>query len=187
VARDYEMEAAVAAVEGRVDEPIVRALVVGSPGSQDGSVKGALTSVFGRSRREAGLHARNVVVLTPTSVLVFSCRSRGWPPAADGRVAAWPVDTVTVEADADEKWSAFNASHSGSVTNRFYRITLTAAGTDAPIELEVARSDSARTTIQALEDATGSAPSKITARRRAKQRSAAASTDAPSAGEVDGE
>jgi hypothetical protein len=187
VARDYEMEAAVTAVEGRVDEPIVRALVVGSPGSQDGSLKGALTSVFGRSRRDSGLHARNVLVLTSTSIRVFSCTSHGWPPPVDDEVATWPVGTVTVAAVADEKWSAFNASNSGSVTNRFYRITLRATGADAPIELEVARSDSARMTIQALEDATGSAPSKITARRRAKQRRDAAAVDASSSGEGDGE
>jgi len=170
VARDYEMEAAVAAVDGRVAEPIVRALVVGAPGSQDGSVKGALTALFGRARRDSGLHTRNVLVLTATTISVFACRSRGWPPPVDGEVGTWPVTAMTIEAVADEKWSAFNASDSGSVTNRFYGIRLTPADGSAPIELEVARSDSARATIQALEDATGSAPSKITARRRAKQR-----------------
>ncbi|MFI5045729.1 MAG: hypothetical protein ACHQIG_01580 [Acidimicrobiia bacterium] len=171
--RDYEMEAAVAAVGGRVSEPIVRALVVGSPGSQDGSLKGAITSVFGRSRRTAGLHSRNVLVLTPSAIRIFSCRSRGWPPEVDGEVGTWPVGDVLVEAIADEKWSAFNASHSGSVTNRFYRIALMPRGGE-PVELEVTRTDSARATIQALEDATGSAPSKITARRRKKEQRDAA-------------
>ncbi|MFL6242063.1 MAG: hypothetical protein ACJ73V_03445 [Acidimicrobiia bacterium] len=35
--------------------------------------------------------------------------------------------------------------------------------------MQCPRTDSARTTIQALEDATGSKPSRITARRRKKQ------------------
>jgi len=173
VARDYELEAAVAAVGDRVDAPIVRALVVGSPGSQDGSLKGAVTSVFGRSRRSAGLHARNVLVLTEAEIRIFSCRSRGWPPEVDGEVGTWPVGSTRVEAVADDKWSAFNASHSGSVTNRFYRIRLVPASGD-PVDLEVTRTDSARATIQALEDATGSPASTITARRRSKQRREAA-------------
>jgi hypothetical protein len=115
------MEAAVAAVEGRVSEPIVRALLVGSAGSSEGTLGGALKSLFGRSRRKAGLR------------------------------------------------SAFNASHSGSVTNRFYDITLTPTSADEPIVVQCPRTDSARTTIQALEDATGSKRSRITARRRKKQ------------------
>jgi hypothetical protein len=43
--RDYEMEAAVAAVEGRVTEPVGRALIVGAPGSQEGTLGGALNSL----------------------------------------------------------------------------------------------------------------------------------------------
>jgi hypothetical protein len=79
--RDYEMEAAVAAVEGRVTEPVGRALIVGAPGSQEGTLGGALNSL-------------------------------------------------------------------------------------QPVVVQCPRTDSARTTIQALEGATGSKPSRITARRR---------------------
>ena len=76
---------------------------------------------------------------------------------------------VKIAAEAAEKWSAFSASHSGSVTNRFYDITLTVPAAEEPIVVSCPRTDSARTTIQALEDATGSKPSRITARRRMKQ------------------
>ena len=112
--RDYEMEAATKAVEGRVSEPIVRALLVGSAGSSEGTLGGALKSLFGRSRRKAGLHSRNVLVLTTTSIRVFACDAHGWPPRARDEVGAWPVGSVRVSAEAAEKWSAFNASHSGS-------------------------------------------------------------------------
>ena len=72
-------------------------------------------------------------------------------------------------AEAAEKWSAFSATESGSQTNRFYNITLTVPDADDPVVVQCPRSDSARTTLQALEDATGSKPSRITARRRKKQ------------------
>ena len=49
--RDYEMDAAVAAVDGRVSEPVVRALIVGAPGSQEGTLGGAIKSLFGRKRK----------------------------------------------------------------------------------------------------------------------------------------
>jgi hypothetical protein len=166
--RDYEMEDATKAVEGRVAEPIVRALLVGSAGSSEGTLGGALKSLFGRSRRQAGLHSRNALVLTPR-LRVFACDSHGWPPRARDEVGAWPVGAVRVSAEAAEKWSAFNASHSGSQTNRFYDVTLTPTAAGEPVVVQCPRTDSARTTIQALEDATGSKPSRITARRRKKQ------------------
>jgi hypothetical protein len=182
--RDYEMEDAVKAVEGQVPEPIVRALLVGSAGSNEGTLGGALKSLFGRSRRKAGLHSRNALVLTPTSIRVFACDAHGWPPQARDEVGAWPVGSMRVSAEAAEKWSAFNASHSGSQTNRFYDITLmpTEAGGE-PVVVQCPRTDSARTTIQALEDATGSKPSRITARRRKKQqREGAEESETPEAG-----
>jgi hypothetical protein len=162
------MEDATKAVEGLVAEPIVRALLVGSAGSSEGTLAGALKGLFGCSRRKAGLHSRNALVLTSTSIRVFACEPHGWPPRARDEVGAWPVGTVRVSAEAAEKWSAFSASHSGSQTNRFYDITLTPAEAE-PIVVQCPRTDSARATIQALEDATGSKPSRITARRRKKQ------------------
>jgi hypothetical protein len=78
--RDYEMEAATAAVDGRVSEPVVRALIVGAPGSAEGTLGGAIKSLFGRKRRSGGLKSRNVLVLTPTSIRLFTARGRGWPP-----------------------------------------------------------------------------------------------------------
>src|SRR5256885_15522590 len=66
--RDYELEAATAAVDGYISEPVVRALIVGAPGSQEGTLGGALKSLFGRSRRKSGLRHQNVLVLTPTSM-----------------------------------------------------------------------------------------------------------------------
>src|SRR2546425_13286672 len=85
--RDYEMEDAVKAVEGQVAEPIVRALLVGSAGSSEGPLGGALKSLFGRSRRKAGLHSRNALVLTTTSIRVFACDAHGWPPRRATRLA----------------------------------------------------------------------------------------------------
>jgi hypothetical protein len=167
--RDYEMEAAVAAVEGRVTESIVRALIVGAPGSQEGTLGGALKSLFGRKRRSAGLRSRNVLVLTPTSIRVFTARGRGWPPEADEEVGAWTVKDVKVATEAAKKWSAWSATESGSQTNYFYDISLTVPDHEQPVVVQCPRSDSARTTIQALEDATGSKPSRITARRQKKQ------------------
>ena len=101
--RDYEMEAAVAAVDGRVSEPVVRALIVGAPGSQEGTLGGAIKSLSGRKRRSSGLKSRNVLVLTPTSIRVFTATGRGWPPEADEEVGAWPVKAVKVAAEAAEK------------------------------------------------------------------------------------
>jgi hypothetical protein len=167
--RDYEMEDATKAVEEQVSEPIVRALLVGSGGSSEGTLGGALKSLFGRSRRKAALHTRNALVLTTTSIRVFACDAHGWPPRARDEVGSWPVGSARVSAEAAEKWSAFSATNSGSVTNRFYNITLTPTAADEPIVVQCPRTDSARTTIQALEDATGSNPSRITARRRKKQ------------------
>jgi hypothetical protein len=168
--RDYEMEAATAAVDAHVSEPVVRALIVGSPGSQEGTLGGALKSLFGRSRRKAGLRHQNVLVLTDTSIRVLTCTGgRAWPPRIDEEIGAWPVNAVKVAAEAAEKWSAFSATDSGSVTNRFYNITLTVPDAEDPVVVQCPRTDSARTTIHALEDATGSKPSRITARRRKKQ------------------
>jgi hypothetical protein len=167
--RDYEMEAAVAAVDGRVSERVVRALIVGAPGSQEGTLGGAIKSLFGRNRRSAGLKSRNVLVLTRTSIHLFTATGRGWPPEADEEVGVWPVNAVKVAAEAAEKWSAFSATESGSQTNRFYNITLTVPDDEGPVVVQCPRTDSARTTLQALEDATGSKPSRITARRRKKQ------------------
>ncbi|HEY3097091.1 MAG TPA: hypothetical protein VGK05_09640 [Acidimicrobiia bacterium] len=168
--RDYENEAATAAVDGYLSEPVVRALIVGAPGSQEGTLGGALKSLFGRSRRKSGLRHQNVLVLTPTSIRVFTCTGgRAWPPEVDEEVGAWPVTDVRVSAEAAEKWSAFSATESGSQTNRFYNIALTVPDADEPIVVQCPRTDSARATIQALEDATGSKPSKVTARRRKKQ------------------
>jgi hypothetical protein len=185
--RDYEMEAAVAAVEGRVPEPAVRALIVGSAGGQEGTLGGVFKQFFNRSRRKSGLRSQNVLVLTNESIRVFTCtRGRGWPPRVDEEIGAWPVHTVKVAAEAAEKWSAFSASHSGSVTNRFYNITLNVPGAEEPVVVSCPRTDSARTTIQALEDATGSKPSRITARRRKKQqreRAAAAQAEKPESAE----
>jgi hypothetical protein len=56
--RDYEMEAAVQSVEGAVAEPVVRALIVGSAGSQDGTLGGVFKQFFNRSRRKTGLRSR---------------------------------------------------------------------------------------------------------------------------------
>jgi hypothetical protein len=108
-------------------------------------------------------------VLTTTSVRVFACDAHGWPPRARDEVGAWPVGSVRVSAEAAEKWSAFSATDSGSVTNRFYNITLTPRAAYDPIVVQCPRTDAARTTIQALEDSTGTEPSRITARRRKKQ------------------
>jgi hypothetical protein len=168
--RDYEMEAAVQSVEGRVPEPIVRALIVGAPGSQEGTLGGALKSLFGRSGRKSRLRHRNVLVLTPTSIDIFTCRGgSAYPPEVDEEIGAWRVGEVRVSTEAAKKWSAWSATRSGSQTNYFYNISLTVPDAEEPIVLQVPRTDSARATIQALEDATGSKPSKVTARRRKKQ------------------
>ena len=168
--RDYEMEAAVQSVEGHVPEPIVRALIVGSAGSNYGTLGGVFKQFFNRSRRKTGLRSKNVLVLTKDFVRVFTCKGgNDWPPRVDEEIGAWSVGNVKVAAEAAEKWSAFSGTHSGSVTNRFYDITLTVPAVEVPIVVSCPRSDSARATIQALEDATGSKPSRITARRRKKQ------------------
>jgi hypothetical protein len=101
---DYETEAATAAVDGHVSEPVVRALIVGSLGSQEGTLGGALKSLFGRSRRKSGLRHQNVLVLTDKSIRVFTCTGgRAWPPRVDEEVGAWPVGLVNVAAEAAEK------------------------------------------------------------------------------------
>lgn len=168
--RDYELEHATKAVEGHVSEPVVRALIVGAPGSQEGTLGGALKSLFGRSRRKAGLRHQNVLVLTSTSIRIVTCRGgRAFPPEIDEEVGVWPVRDVKVATEPDKQWSAFSATESGSQTNYFYNISLTVPGADDPVVVQCPRTDSARATIQALEDATGSKPSKVTARRRKKQ------------------
>jgi hypothetical protein len=90
--RDYENEAATKAVEGYLSEPVMRPLIVGAPGSQEGTLGGALKSLFGRSRRKSGLRHQNVLVLTPSSIRVFTrTAGRAWPPEVDEEVGAWPV------------------------------------------------------------------------------------------------
>jgi hypothetical protein len=154
--RDYELEHATQAVEGHVSEPIVRALIVGAPGSQEGTLGGAIKSLFGRSRRKFGLRHQNVLVLTPTSIRIFTCTGgRAYPPDVDEEVGTWPVRDVKVATEAAKKWSAFSATDSGSVTNYFYNILLTVPGAEEPVVVQCPRTDSARATIQALEDATG--------------------------------
>jgi hypothetical protein len=167
--RDYELEHATAAVDGRVSESIVRALIVGAPGSAEGTLGGAIKSLFGRKRRTGGLKSRNVLVLTPTSILLFTCDARGWPPEVQDEVGAWPVRDVKATTEAGKKWTGWSATESGSETNYFYDISLTVPGAEEPVVVQYSRTDSARATMQALEDATGSPPSKATARRRKKQ------------------
>jgi hypothetical protein len=89
--------------------------------------------------RKAGLHSRNALVLTPTSIRVFACDAPGWPPRARDEIGAWPVGTVRVSAEAAKKWSAFSVSHSGSQTNRSYDITLTPADAAEPIVVQCTR------------------------------------------------
>src|SRR5262249_23121683 len=111
--RDYEMEAAVQSVGGHVPEPIVRALIVGSSGSNDGTLGGVFKQFFNRSRRKTGLRSKIVLVLTKDSVRVFTCKGgNDYPPRVDGELGAWPVGNVKVAAEAAEKWSAFSATHS---------------------------------------------------------------------------
>jgi hypothetical protein len=50
--------------------------------------------------------------------------------------------------------------------------------------VQCSRTDSARTTIQALEDATGSKPSRITARRRKKQQREREGAEEPESAEA---
>jgi hypothetical protein len=161
------MEAAVAAVEGRVPDEIVRALIVHPPGAVDATLTGALRGIFGRKKRKAGLHHRNVLVLTKTTVQLFACDAKSHPPVVVDELGGWPVEQVRVATVAKEKTSP--GSSAGSITARFYSMTLTVPGGAEPIEVDVPRTDSARETILALEDATGSPPSKITSRRRAKR------------------
>lgn len=163
------MEAAAAAVEGRVPEEIVRAMIVHPPGAVDGTLGGALRGLFGRKRRQAGLHHRNVLVLTPTTIRLYACDAKSQPPVVLDDLGAWPVNQSRVETVAKEK-SSWSDTMGGSTTARFYSMKLTVPGREEPIELDVPRTDSARETIMALEDATGSKPSKVTARRRAKRR-----------------
>jgi len=165
--RDYDMEAAAAAVVDRVPEDITRALIVQPPGALHATMGGALRGLFGRNKRRAGLNQRNVLVLTPTSVRLYACEAHDWPPRATDDLGAWPVDGVRIATVAKEKHSTHSVQ--GSVTAKFYVITLTVPGTPDPIEVECPRTDSARETILAIEDATGSRPSKVTARRRAKR------------------
>jgi hypothetical protein len=165
--RDYEMEDAVAAVIDRVSESITRALLVQPPGALHGTMGGALRGLFGKRRRASGLNQRNVLVLTPTSVQLFACEAHGWPPRAVDDLGAWPVDAVRIATVAKETHSTHSVR--GSMTAKYYVITLTVPGAEEPIELECPRTDSARETILAIEDATGSPPSKVTARRRAKR------------------
>ena len=166
--RDYEQEAAEEAVAGRLAADVVRALLVGPAGSHEATVTGTLRGLFGRGKRASGLAQRNVLVLTSTTVHLFACAGSR-KPRAEREVGAWPVSSVRVGARAAEKTTV--AEHrGGSVTSRYYVLTLTVPDTERPVELECVRSDSARTTIEALEDATGSQPSKVTARRRAKKR-----------------
>jgi hypothetical protein len=184
--RDYELEHATAAVDGRVNEPVVRALIVGAPGSAEGTLGGALKSLFGRKRRSSGLKSRNILVLTPTSIRLFTCDARGWPPEARDEVGAWPVRDVKVATEAAKQWTAWSATESGSETNYFYNISLTVPAAEEPVVVQCPRTDSARATIQALEDATGSKPSRVTARRRKKQqREQAAREEAERAQQTD--
>jgi len=162
------MEAAVDAVEGRVPEEIVRALTVHPPGAVDATLAGALKGILGRSKRKAGLHHRNVLVLTPTSIRLFACDAKSHPPVVLDDLGSWPVEQVRIETEAKEKTSVHSTS--GSVTARFYDVALSVPDRDEPIEFSFPRSDSARETILAIEDATGSPPSRVTARRRAKRR-----------------
>ena len=111
-----------------------------------------------------------MLVLTPTSIRIFTCTGgRAYPPKVDAEIGAWPVKDVKVATEADKQWSAFSATDSGSQTNYFYDISLTVPGAEEPVVVQCPRTDSARATIQALEDATGSKPSKATSRRRKKQ------------------
>jgi len=170
--RDYEHEAA--AVAGRVACDVVRSLLVGTAGSHEATVSGTLRSRFGRGKRAAGLAHQNVLVLTPTTVHLLACAGTHRPQA--GReVGAWSVTSVRVVARAAQKTTV--AEHrGGSVTSRYDVLTLTVPDTEQPIGLECVRSGSARTTIEARGDATGSPPAKVAARRRAKARRAATST-----------
>jgi hypothetical protein len=173
------MEWALEPVAGHVDEPVVRALVVGPAGSHEGTIAGTLKGLFGRRKRETGLHQQNVLVLTPTTVRLFACAGpRGRPSRVEHEVGAWPVASVRVESKAMTKES-LGQSPKSFRTSKYYRLTLAVPGAEAPLGLECVRSDSARDTIEALEDATGSPPSPVTARRRKKrERERAAETAA---------
>jgi hypothetical protein len=142
--------------------------LLGSQGSHAGTPGKWLRSLFGRSKRRAGIGVRNVLVLTPSSVRIYACKARGARPVATHEVAQWARHGVVIEAVTGEQFSAFNVNESGSETNRFYVLTFTPRDGGEPVVVECARSDSARATILALEDATGSPPSKITSRRRRK-------------------
>jgi hypothetical protein len=161
------MEDAVAAVIDRVSETITRALIVQPPGALHGTIGGALRGLFAKRKRASGLNQRNVLVLTPTSIQLFACEAHDWPPRAVDDLGTWPIEGVGIATVAKETHSTHSVK--GSMTAKYYVITLTVPGAVEPIDLECPRTDSARETILALEDATGSPPSKVTARRRAKR------------------
>jgi hypothetical protein len=96
-------------------------------------------AVFGKSRLDDRLPMQNIMVVTPTRVLIFGTSTMTGQYAVTGQLAEWPRTTVTATKERVElSTSGIDSSRSpSSGFHKFLRLTLTTPdgklGADLPV------------------------------------------------------
>jgi hypothetical protein len=112
--------------------------------------------MFGKRHDHPADHLgfRNVVVLTPTQVLIFAGNAKPPLVRVKGLVGAWPLSDVGVTSKNHTSQAYMNQG-SGTYETPVIRATLTFAGGDEPLGMDLPRDELAREAVAALEAACG--------------------------------
>jgi hypothetical protein len=95
----------------------------------------------------------NVLVLTPTRVLVFNAKPKAPLLEIRRQIAEWPIEAVRLESRGMKTTSHYNQGNSSS-THRIIRATITWTGEERPLVLDFPSNPNAKEVIEAVKRAT---------------------------------
>jgi hypothetical protein len=156
---DRQRQILIDGVGGLVDEEIVAIGYFHREGTSDDSWRkgpNALRRMFAKrdDHPADSLGFRNVLVLTPTRVLVFSGNAK--PPLVRVKdlVGAWPLSEVGLTS-TNHTSQAYMSHGSGTYDTPVVRASLTFAGGEEPLGMDLPRDELAREVVSAIKAACG--------------------------------
>jgi hypothetical protein len=124
---DATIEQVCRTLAGFCPEPIGAALLVHRPDTASG-----LRRLFGAKDLSSRLRTCNQLVLTPTSVRLYSLGGRtGTAPKEE--LAVWPLGSIRIDARIEERSSYF-ASTGSSIVQHVHRLRVTGPGVDLELD-----------------------------------------------------
>lgn len=156
---DRQRQILIDAVDGYVDEEISAIGYFHREGlSDDGWRKGpdALRRLFAKRDDHPAdrLGFRNVLVLTPTRVLVLAGNAKPPLVRVKGLVGAWPLAEVGLTS-RNHTSQTYMSMGSGTYETPVIRATLTFAGGEEPLGMDLPRDELAREVVAAVKAACG--------------------------------